>query len=91
VPKTKSRPLPRKWTIQLVSYHRQSLGLVKLGGVIVGSRAVVVSRLSGTPPVDVGRPGDGLQGLAATASFLNEYFGVADALPDDQGDWLTEV
>jgi hypothetical protein len=66
----------RPWKPGSVSYHQEDLGLTKVGSLVTGSKAVVRARVTGTEPVGVGEPGDGLLGLEQTADFLNELFGL---------------
>ena len=75
MPRRKRQSGRRPWTYGRVSYHQKELGLTKCGDMVVGSKAVVIARLTGTEPIGVGGPGDGLQGLEMTAAYLNEFFG----------------
>jgi hypothetical protein len=67
----------RPWTPGRVSYHQKELGLTKIGDLVTGSKAVVTAKITGTEPIGIGGPGDGLQGLEMTAAFLNEFFGLS--------------
>jgi hypothetical protein len=45
------------------------------GQIKTASKAVLIGQLTGTEPVGVGLPGDGLRGGQAIADFLNLFFG----------------
>ena len=76
------RQLPRPWTIGLVSHHQDALGLQKVNGRVTGSKAVMMGKITGTKPVGVGEPGDGILGLEMAADVLNEFYGITAALPN---------
>jgi len=84
------RPQPRPSTPGLVAYHQEALGLRKINGRITGSKAVLKSKVTGTEPVGVGEPGDGILALEMAADVLNELYGVTGALPDYVGDSPTQ-
>jgi hypothetical protein len=41
-----------------VSHHQEALGLQKINGRVTGSKAVMISKITGTKPVGVAEPGD---------------------------------
>jgi len=66
-----------RWTKPLVYHYQEPLGLGHLGALLVGSKAIVRARATGTEPVGVGDPGDGLRGAQHVCDFLNhEVLGI---------------
>jgi len=71
-----------RWTLPLVYHYQVPLGLSHLGALLVGSKAIVRARATGTEPVGVGEPGDGLllRGAQHVCDFLNhEVLGIPTA------------
>jgi hypothetical protein len=63
--------------------RKQQLPIVSAGLVKTASKAVLIAHLTGTEPVGVGEPGDGLRGGRAIADFLNSFYGF-NRRPDAQ-------
>ena len=55
--------------------RKKQLHVSSAGQVKTASKAVLIGQLTGTEPVGVGLPGDGLRGGQAIADFLNIFYG----------------
>jgi hypothetical protein len=55
--------------------RKRQLPVASAGQVKTASKAVLIGYLTGTEPVGVGEPGDGLRGGQAIADFLNGFYG----------------
>jgi len=78
----------KPWDPGKVSRYQKPLGLKKLGALVVGSRAVMIAKITGTEPVGVGQPGDAIHGLQHAADILNVFFGFPDEAAADQQNTL---
>jgi hypothetical protein len=65
----------KPWDDGKVSRYREELGLTKHGALIGGSKAVMIAKLTGTEPVGVGGPGDGIRSLRHARHVVNEFLG----------------
>jgi len=63
----------KPWDDGKVSRYREELGLTKHGALIGGSKAVMIAKLTGTEPVGVGGPGDGIRSLRHARHVVNEF------------------
>ena len=58
-----------------MAVRKGQLPVASVGQLKTASRAVLIGYLTGTEPVGVGQPGDGLRGGQAIADFLNVFYG----------------
>jgi hypothetical protein len=55
--------------------RKGQLPITSSGMTKSASKAVLIAHLTGTEPVGVGEPGDGLRGGQRIADFLNSFYG----------------